>query len=124
MPDQIQSTAPTVTPSMINDVPQAHVVASAINANTVGIAQNTADVKSASTDATTAKITAIGSAVAVAIGAIFLGITQIAPYFVAKPGPIQVVNCPCAEKQAKPVLVDPAILTDDQKAKIKTNGPK
>ena len=86
--------------------------------------QNTADVKSASTDATTAKITAIGSAVAVAIGAIFLGITQIAPYFVAKPGPIQVVNCPCAEKQAKPVLVDPAILTDDQKAKIKTNGPK
>ena len=68
---------------------------------------------------TPAGLTALGSLLLVVV-------TQVTPLvsLFAKPGPVQVVNCPCAEKQAKPVLVDPAILTDDQKAKIKTNGPK
>ena len=105
-------------------VEQAHVIASTVAAEGDAkqqpqIDDHTKKLGWLGVVTTPAGLAALGSLLLVVV-------TQVTPLvsLFAKPGPIQVVNCPCAEKQAKPVLVDPAILTDDQKAKIKTNGPK
>jgi hypothetical protein len=87
---------------------EAHIDAGNVahQSNVTAIAKNTGDVA-------TAKISAYVSGAIAVITAIGLLITQLAPMFAPKPGPIQVVNCPCSEK-VKPVLIDPALLTPEQ----------
>lgn len=85
--------------------------------NVVKIEKNAADVTVAKTDAGTAKIASyVAGAIAIIAALGTLG-SQLGPYFKQTPGPIQVVNCPCAAKPA-PVLIDPSLLTDDQKKAI------
>jgi hypothetical protein len=73
---------------------------------------NVTAIKATASDATTAKITAIVSGALAIIAALAAIIPQVAPLI--RPAPV-VVQCPCTQVTPAKVLIDPSVLTDEQK---------